>query len=147
MPEQASNCSPCHWDDRASTSDHKAPRSRVTATQHNCQQAAPVSRLSTYLAHTSKGCTEVRSKLYSAKVAANSSCTIKVRPIQKLFFSDFSHDILTAVLAGTRLVLCEHTSTDCGYLPTLANKLFAELNDLDFEVIISQTNAHPLQFV
>jgi len=63
------------------------------------------------------------------------------------------HDILAAVAAGTHVILCGHTNTERGYLPTLATKLQAELEAEQepslgaVEVVISQTDAHPLQFV
>ncbi|KAJ6468509.1 NGG1p interacting factor 3 [Mycena vitilis] len=67
------------------------------------------------------------------------------------------HDILAAVASGAHVILCGHTNTERGYLPVLATKLSAELkgeaeqgmrHGLDaFEVVISKTDAHPLQFV
>ncbi|KAJ7664751.1 NIF3-like protein-like protein [Mycena rosella] len=57
------------------------------------------------------------------------------------------HDVLAAVAAGTHVILCGHTNTERGYLPMLATKLRAELDDPDVEVIVSQADAHPLQFV
>ncbi|KAJ7105574.1 NGG1 interacting factor 3-like protein [Mycena epipterygia] len=63
------------------------------------------------------------------------------------------HDVLAAVAAGTHVILCGHTNTERGYLPTLATKLRSELEIApdsslgSVEVIISQVDAHPLQFV
>ncbi|KAF7354345.1 hypothetical protein MVEN_01123000 [Mycena venus] len=69
------------------------------------------------------------------------------------------HDILAAVASGTHVILCGHTNTERGYLPLLASKLRAELEAARakgfksesglgaVEVIISQADAHPLQFV
>ncbi|KAJ7756612.1 NIF3-like protein-like protein [Mycena metata] len=63
------------------------------------------------------------------------------------------HEILAAVAAGTHVILCGHTNTERGYLPTLAKKLQEELKAEtepglgDVEITISQADAHPLQFV
>ncbi|KAJ7738078.1 NGG1 interacting factor 3-like protein [Mycena maculata] len=63
------------------------------------------------------------------------------------------HEVLAAVAAGTHVILCGHTNTERGYLPTLATKLRSELeatpdSELDgFEVIISEEDKHPLEFV
>ncbi|KAJ6601663.1 NIF3-like protein-like protein [Mycena sp. CBHHK59/15] len=61
------------------------------------------------------------------------------------------HEVLAAVAAGTHVILCGHTNTERGYLPRLAAKLRHELNAdqalEDVEVIVSQSDAHPLEFV
>ncbi|KAJ7184958.1 NGG1p interacting factor 3 [Mycena filopes] len=63
------------------------------------------------------------------------------------------HDVLAAVAAGTHVILCGHTNTERGYLPTLAKKLRDELHTAaepglgGVEVAISKADAHPLQFV
>lgn len=50
-------------------------------------------------------------------------------------------------------MLCGHTNTERGYLPTLAEKLRAELKDISFsfpekvEVHISSKDRHPLDIV
>jgi len=53
---------------------------------------------------------------------------------------------------GRHVVLCGHTNTERGYLPTLAEKLRAELKDTSFsgekvEVHISDKDEHPLDIV
>ncbi|KAJ7264494.1 GTP cyclohydrolase 1 type 2/Nif3 [Mycena haematopus] len=63
------------------------------------------------------------------------------------------HDVLAALASGTHVILCGHTNTERGYLPTLVTKLQDELKAAPepglgaVEVIISQADAHPLQFV
>ncbi|KAJ7105604.1 hypothetical protein C8R44DRAFT_639091, partial [Mycena epipterygia] len=63
------------------------------------------------------------------------------------------HDVLAAVAAGTHVILCGHTNTEREYLPTVATKLRSELKTASdpvlghVEVIISQVDVHPLQFV
>ncbi|KAJ7721823.1 NGG1p interacting factor 3 [Mycena maculata] len=63
------------------------------------------------------------------------------------------HEVLAAVAAGTHVILCGHTNTERGYLPTLATTLRSELgaapdSGLDgLEVIISEEDKHPLEFV
>ncbi|KAF7358722.1 hypothetical protein MSAN_01211200 [Mycena sanguinolenta] len=63
------------------------------------------------------------------------------------------HDILAALASGTHVILCGHTNTERGYLPTLAKKLQDELKAApapglgEVEVLISKADAHPLQFV
>ena len=54
--------------------------------------------------------------------------------------------------SGRHVVLCGHTNTERGYLPTLAEKLRAELKDASFsgervEVLISCKDRHPLDIV
>ncbi|CAA7264951.1 unnamed protein product [Cyclocybe aegerita] len=65
------------------------------------------------------------------------------------------HEVLSAVAAGKHVILCGHTNTERGYLPILAAKLRHELqaNDLkdqglgDVEVLVSEKDQHPLEFV
>ncbi|KAJ7484926.1 NGG1p interacting factor 3 [Mycena galericulata] len=66
------------------------------------------------------------------------------------------HEVLAAVAAGTHVILCGHTNTERGYLPKLATKLRAHLEQQAaapnsalgaFEIIISESDANPLQFV
>ncbi|KAJ3742894.1 NGG1p interacting factor 3 [Lentinula detonsa] len=61
------------------------------------------------------------------------------------------HEVLSAVAAGTNVILCGHTNTERGYLPILASKLEAQLDAADypqpFDVVISTTDKHPLEFV
>ncbi|THU79629.1 NGG1 interacting factor 3-like protein [Dendrothele bispora CBS 962.96] len=64
------------------------------------------------------------------------------------------HEVLAAVAAGKHVILCGHTNTERGYLPTLASKLQEELQrhelDSDFkdvQVLISKSDVHPLHIV
>ncbi|KDR85916.1 hypothetical protein GALMADRAFT_132544 [Galerina marginata CBS 339.88] len=65
------------------------------------------------------------------------------------------HEVLAAVAAGKHVILCGHTNTERGYLPILASKLQTELRAIEFkdqglgdvEVIVSQKDGHPLEFV
>jgi len=62
------------------------------------------------------------------------------------------HEVLAAVASGRHVVLCGHTNTERGYLPTLAEKLRAELSDTSFlgekvEVYVSNKDRHPLDIV
>ncbi|KAF8174948.1 NGG1p interacting factor 3 [Pholiota molesta] len=65
------------------------------------------------------------------------------------------HEVLAAVAAGKHVILCGHTNTERGYLPTLALKLQEELSGKEYvdqglgdvEILISQKDQHPLQFV
>lgn len=65
------------------------------------------------------------------------------------------HEVLAAVAAGKHVILCGHTNTERGYLPILASKLRRELQGgeyqgfglTDWEVIVSENDRHPLQFV
>ncbi|XP_006453877.1 hypothetical protein AGABI2DRAFT_196434 [Agaricus bisporus var. bisporus H97] len=63
------------------------------------------------------------------------------------------HEILAAVAAGRRVILCGHDNTERGYLPILANRLAAELQNLNgtglagLEVVVSEADEHPLRFV
>ncbi|KAJ3511458.1 hypothetical protein NLJ89_g4089 [Agrocybe chaxingu] len=65
------------------------------------------------------------------------------------------HEVLAAVAAGKHVILCGHTNTERGYLPILAAKLRHELQTSDFkdqglgdvEVLVSEKDQHPLEFV
>ncbi|KAE9403410.1 NGG1 interacting factor 3-like protein [Gymnopus androsaceus JB14] len=67
------------------------------------------------------------------------------------------HEVLAAVAAGTNVILCGHTNTERGYLPILASKLQAQLQQQasksdsgfnePFDVVVSSSDRHPLQFV
>ncbi|KAJ4480936.1 NGG1p interacting factor 3 [Lentinula aciculospora] len=61
------------------------------------------------------------------------------------------HEVLAAVAAGTNVILCGHTNTERGYLPILASKLQAQLHAAafaePFDIVISNTDKHPLEFV
>ncbi|KAG8948689.1 hypothetical protein FRC04_009455 [Tulasnella sp. 424] len=64
------------------------------------------------------------------------------------------HEVLAAVARGTHVLLCGHSNTERGYLPTLRTKLLEELktdSDLadaaSLEVEVSQTDADPLEIV
>lgn len=63
------------------------------------------------------------------------------------------HEVLSAIAAGRRVILCGHTNTERGYLPVLAKKLKSELacdESLGLgdgvEVIVSRYDRHPLEF-
>ncbi|KAJ3849367.1 NGG1p interacting factor 3 [Lentinula lateritia] len=64
------------------------------------------------------------------------------------------HEVLAAVAAGTNVILCDkggHTNTERGYLPVLASKLETQLHgaafDEPFDIVVSNTDKHPLEFV
>lgn len=62
------------------------------------------------------------------------------------------HEVLAAMASGHHVVLCGHTNTERGYLPTLAEKLRAELKDANYsgekvEVHVSTKDRHPLDIV
>ncbi|KAI0271460.1 NGG1p interacting factor 3 [Gloeopeniophorella convolvens] len=65
------------------------------------------------------------------------------------------HEVLAAVAAGRNVILCGHTNTERGYLPTLATKLQTEFAKLEGDEVgfagssihISQEDRHPLDFV
>ncbi|KAF8799903.1 NGG1p interacting factor 3 [Phlegmacium glaucopus] len=65
------------------------------------------------------------------------------------------HEVLASVATGKNVILCGHTNTERGYLPILAAKLHHELQAKEFkdqglgavEVLVSQKDHHPLQFV
>ncbi|KAF8202706.1 NGG1 interacting factor 3-like protein [Mycena galopus ATCC 62051] len=63
------------------------------------------------------------------------------------------HVVLAALASGSHVILCGHTNTERGYLPTLVTKLQDELKAVPeqglgaVEVVISQADAHPLQLV
>jgi dinuclear metal center YbgI/SA1388 family protein len=56
------------------------------------------------------------------------------------------HDVLSKLARGSSVVLCEHSSSERGYLPELARRLIAETG-VAIEVAIAQTDVEPLRFV
>ncbi|CAK5281659.1 unnamed protein product [Mycena citricolor] len=66
------------------------------------------------------------------------------------FTGEMQHDqVLAALGSGTHVILCGHTNTERGFLPILANRLTSELKTdaTDVEVLVSQSDAHPLQMI
>ncbi|PCH34142.1 NGG1p interacting factor 3 [Wolfiporia cocos MD-104 SS10] len=62
------------------------------------------------------------------------------------------HEVLAAVASGHNVILCGHTNTERGYLPTLAEKLNRELSadgglQQKLEIRVSKQDRHPLQIV
>jgi len=60
------------------------------------------------------------------------------------------HEVLAAVAKGTNVILCGHDNTERGYLPILQQALQGCLSSEQggpFEVIVSQRDRHPLEFV
>lgn len=53
------------------------------------------------------------------------------------------HDVLAAVEAGRSVILCDHTNTERGYLPVLAEQLRVRL-DSKTEIAISERDRDPL---
>jgi len=61
------------------------------------------------------------------------------------------HEVLAAIADGKTVVLCGHTNTERGYLPTLEAKLRRELSKDDdaqgVELAVSQEDRHPLSII
>jgi dinuclear metal center YbgI/SA1388 family protein len=55
------------------------------------------------------------------------------------------HDVRAKVAADASVILCDHTNTERGFLPTLARLLAAELPGLD--VVVSERDRDPLRVV
>lgn len=55
------------------------------------------------------------------------------------------HDVLAKLAQGASVVLCEHSNTERGYLPRLADRL-RQLTDGTAEILISTSDREPLQF-
>lgn len=55
------------------------------------------------------------------------------------------HDVLSALARGTSVVLCEHSSSERGYLQVLRRRLAAEMGDVEFTV--SERDVEPLRVV
>ncbi len=56
------------------------------------------------------------------------------------------HDVLARVATGTSVVLCDHTNTERGYLPTLAERL-VELGGGRLSAVVSKRDRDPLEIV
>jgi dinuclear metal center YbgI/SA1388 family protein len=54
------------------------------------------------------------------------------------------HDVLGQVESGTSVILCDHTNTERGYLPILAQRI-VELSEGRVEVVVSATDREPLR--
>jgi len=56
------------------------------------------------------------------------------------------HDVLAKVQHGSAIILCDHTNTERGYLPTLRQRLIEEC-PFPLEVIIAEQDYEPLRVV
>jgi putative NIF3 family GTP cyclohydrolase 1 type 2 len=56
------------------------------------------------------------------------------------------HDILHLIARGAGVILCEHSSSERGFLPTLATRL-SELSGGDLEVLVSRADREPIRTV
>ncbi len=56
------------------------------------------------------------------------------------------HDVLARVASGTSVVLCDHTNTERGYLPTLAARL-EKLSAGQLTTVVSSRDRDPLEIV
>jgi dinuclear metal center YbgI/SA1388 family protein len=56
------------------------------------------------------------------------------------------HDILSNIARGTSVVVCDHTHTERGYLPRLAERL-RQVSDPDLEVFVAASDVEPLRVV
>lgn len=56
------------------------------------------------------------------------------------------HDVLRALRNGTSVVLCEHSSSERGYLARLRDRLLAETGG-SVEVVVARTDSEPLRIV
>lgn len=69
-----------------------------------------------------------------------------VRDVDLLLTGEMRHhDVLAHNARGTSVVLCDHTNTERGFLPVLAERLRQRLADV--EVLVSQRDADPLRIV
>ncbi|KAI0081113.1 NGG1p interacting factor 3 [Panus rudis PR-1116 ss-1] len=87
-------------------------------------------------------------------------------PADVYFTGEMSHhEVLAAVASGHNVVLCGHTNTERGYLPTLAQNLQLQLRTIasetrnadsgsefskilsEMEVVVSEEDMHPLRIV
>jgi len=55
------------------------------------------------------------------------------------------HDLLAALDAGSSVILCEHSSSERGYLPVLRKRLMEELGG-EVEVMVSSQDQEPLSY-
>ncbi len=55
------------------------------------------------------------------------------------------HDVLARVATGSSVILCDHTNTERGYLPQLAQRVRNELPEL--ELVVSERDHDPLEIV
>lgn len=55
------------------------------------------------------------------------------------------HDVLARVASGSSVILCDHTNTERGYLPQLAQRVRNELPEL--ELVVSERDRDPLEIV
>ena len=94
----------------------------------------------------------VDADVYFTGEMSHVSQSVQGPPANEAHFITLQHEVLAAVACGRHVVLCGHTNTERGYLPTLAEKLRSELEDSRFsgekvEVHISTEDRHPLDIV
>lgn len=74
---------------------------------------------------------------------AGGSVFEKVSDVDLLLTGEMRHhDVLARAARGTSVVLCDHTNTERGFLPVLAERLRARLPEV--EVLLSQEDRDPL---
>ncbi|KAH6914376.1 NGG1 interacting factor 3 [Coprinopsis sp. MPI-PUGE-AT-0042] len=98
------------------------------------------------------GAREEPSTVQTIAICAGSGGSMLLgKPADVYFTGEMSHhEVLAAVAAGKHVVLCGHTNTERGYLPTLANKLKEQLAEDQVEgveLIVSEKDRHPLDIV
>ncbi len=87
----------------------------------------------------------------AACAGAGGSLFEKLRPLQaggpQLYFTGEMrhHDVLGRVAEGASVILCDHTNTERGYLPSFAQRLREQLPGV--EVLVSERDKDPLEIV
>ncbi|KAG8969747.1 hypothetical protein FRC03_001092 [Tulasnella sp. 419] len=95
----------------------------------------------------------------SVAICAGSGSSVVGSAKADLYFTGemSHHEVLAAIASGTHTILCGHTNTERGYLPTLKKRLEDELAQEDtdrgieglpkYEVAISEADRHPLDII
>jgi len=100
------------------------------------QVAYPYSRLS--------------SKVSSVAICAGAGGSVLAEADADVYYTGemAHHEVLAAISSGKYVILCGHTNTERGFLPTLKSKLEdSELaKELNMEMHISKADKHPLEF-
>ena len=94
----------------------------------------------------------VDADVYLTGEMSHVSCLVQRSAAIEAHLITLQHEVLATVASGRLAVLCGHTNTESGYLPTLAGKLGSQLKDSSFsgekvEVHISTEDRHPLDIV
>lgn len=91
------------------------------------------------------------SKVSSVAICAGSGASILLGSDADVYYTGemSHHEVLAAISAGKYVILCGHTNTERGFLPTLKGKLEETelVSELKMDIVVSKADRHPVDIV